>query len=234
VVWQWLDHTRTGVPTAFADGVDDPVEVLTRQALDADVLLFDTGVTSQPGCAGFTFGDWVRGGHPDHGRPDRGDVVTHLSTLFPEVRTRGFLEVRSIDALPERWRAVPVVLYAGLLYDQRSREYVRALLDGDRRALPDRLRTAAHLGLADPRLCAQAVEVWTAAAEGSRRLPEGYLDPADIASAERFIDRFTLRGRSPSDELREHLAEGPAAALAWSREPDDLERLLRQTGSEGP
>ncbi len=220
VVWQWLDPTRTGVPAAFVAGVDDPVEVLTRQALHADVLLFADGGRATPGTPGFSFGHWLAEGHPVHGRPTRADAVLHLSTLFPEVRTRGVMEMRSIDALPHRWRAVPVVLYCGLLYDQRAREHVRALLDPGRRGLEDQLRLAAHVGLADPRLCALAVEVWTAAAEGARRLPAGYLDPADISRAERYIDTYVLRGRGPSDELRERLAEGPAQALAWTRDPE--------------
>lgn len=219
VAWQWLDRTRTGIPAAFVEGIDDPVEVLTRQALTADVMLFDDGAGVVPGEPGFTFGEWLAEGHPLHGRPTSADLTRHLTTLFPEVRSRGFLEVRGIDALPGRWRMVPVVLYAGLLYDPRTREAVESLMAGHRSRLPELLHRAAHLGVADPQLCALSVEVWTAAAEGARRLPEGYLDPADIARAERYLDSFTLRGTSPSDELRERLAAGPAASLDWAREP---------------
>ncbi len=219
VVWQWLDPSRTGVPRSFVDGEDDPVRAMTDQALSADVLLFGSGTTVVAGEPGFTFGRWLDEGHPQHGRPGRADLLTHLTTLFPEVRARGFLELRSVDALPERWRAVPVVLYCGLLYDRQARERARELMEVERADLPELLRRAAHLGLADPRLCALAVEVWTTAAEGARRLPDGFLDPADISRAERFIDTFTMRGRSPSDELRERLTEGPAAALRWAREP---------------
>ena len=49
-------------------------------------------------------------------------VFYHLTTLFPEVRLRGFLEIRSVDALPERWRAVPVVLLAAIIvHAERAR-----------------------------------------------------------------------------------------------------------------
>ncbi|CAN5206269.1 ergothioneine biosynthesis glutamate--cysteine ligase EgtA [soil metagenome] len=221
VVWQWLDTTRTGIPPAFTGGVDDPVEVLTRMALDADVLLFRDARagTVHPGEPGFTMRRWLADGHPLHGHPSADDIAYHLTTLFPEVRLRGFLEIRSIDALPQRWRAVPIVLYAGLLYDTRAREYVRGLMEAHRAALPDLLRRAAHVGVADPQLCALAVEVWTTAAEGARRLPPGYVDPAELARAERFLDTFTLRGRAPSDELRGRLAEGSEVAMRWAREP---------------
>lgn len=219
VVWQWMDPARTGIPQAFVDGEDDPVEVLTRFALDADVMLFNTAHGTKPGEPGFTFGRWLADGHPSHGRPSTADATYHLSTLFPEVRTRGFLEMRSIDALPQRWRMVPAVLYCGLLYDPRARDYVRALMEAHRPSLPELLRRAAHLGVADPQLCALAVEVWTAAAEGAHRLPRGYLGPADIARAEAFLDRFTLRGLTPSDELRSRIAQGREHSVAWAREP---------------
>ncbi|MGI9018214.1 MAG: glutamate-cysteine ligase family protein [Euzebya sp.] len=219
VVWQWLDPTRTGIPPAFVAGEDDPVTVITDFAMAADVLLVNRETVTHPGEPGFAFARWLSDGHPIHGRPTLADARYHLSTLFPEVRARGFLEIRSIDALPERWRMVPVVLYCGLLYDQRTREYVRALMHAHRTHLPELLRRAAHLGVADPQLCALAVEVWTAAAEGAHRLPSGFINIADISRAERFLDQFTLRGRSPSDELRERVAQGPAAALAWAREP---------------
>lgn len=219
VVWQWLDPTRTGVPAAFTDSGQDPVAIMTDAALRADVLLFQRDGTAHPGEPGFSLADWVRDGHPEHGRPTADDVAYHLTTLFPEVRARGFLEVRSVDALPDRWRMVPVVLLAGLLYDDRARDTARAVLEPHREHLAELLRRAAHVGVADGALCALAVEVWTAAAEGARRLGADYFDPSEVRRAEQFLDRFTLRGRCPSDELRDRLREGPTAALDWAREP---------------
>jgi glutamate--cysteine ligase len=40
----------------------------------------------------------------------------HLTTLFPEVRPRGYFEVRSCDALPPEWYAAPLAFIAGLAY----------------------------------------------------------------------------------------------------------------------
>jgi glutamate--cysteine ligase len=219
VVWQWTDPTRTGIPAAFVAGDDDPVEVISRFAWDADVLLVNRGSGWQPGEPGLSFARWVADGHAEHGRPTRADAAYHLTTLFPEVRARGTLEIRSVDALPQRWRAVPVVLYAALLYDDRARELASDLMAVHRRRLPALLQRAAHLGVADPELCALSVEVWTAAAEAARRLPEGYVHAADLSRCEAYLDRFTLRGRAPADELRERLAHGAAEALAWGREP---------------
>lgn len=218
--WLTLDPTRTGLPRLLVAGVGDSVAHVVDLALRADVLLVRTpdggAVTGVPG---WTFGDWLREGHPGHGRPTVGDLAYHLTTLFPEVRARGFLEIRGADALPARWQPVPITLLAGLLYDDRARADVRGVLERYRRRLPTLLRRAASVGVADPELCALAVETWSLALAGARRLRSGYVRPVDLVRTEAFLDRFTLRGRCPSDELRERLIVGPAAALAWATEP---------------
>jgi glutamate--cysteine ligase len=121
--------------------------------------------------------------------------------------------------VPSRWRAAPVTLLAGLLYDDRARAGVCAVMERHRHRLPALLRRAAIVGVADPVLCALAVEAWSLALAGARRLPRGFVATRDVARTEAFLDRFTVRGRCPSDELRERLATSPASALAWAAEP---------------
>ncbi|MGH8901421.1 MAG: glutamate-cysteine ligase family protein [Egibacteraceae bacterium] len=218
--WLALDPTRTGLPRLLVAGVEDPVAHVVDLALRADVLLLRTpDGGAVPGVPGWTFGDWLREGHPEHGRPTVSDLAYHLTTLFPEVRARGFLEIRGADALPARWRSVPITLLTGLLYDDRARAEVWGVLERYRRRLPTLLRRAASVGVGDPELCALAVETWSLALAGARRLPDGYVRIIDLIRTEAFLDRFTLRGRCPSDELRERLIVGLAAALAWATEP---------------
>ena len=220
-IWQALDPTRTGFPRRLVDGTtDDPVEQLTDAALAADVLLVRRDPPPwEPGRPGWTFAAWLRDGHPRLGRPTEDDLRYHLTTLFWEVRPRGFLELRALDALPARYRCVPVVLLAGLLEDAKARGQVRAVLDRLRAKLPALWQRAATVGLADPALCALVVETWSLALAGAARLPAGYLPADGLPATERFLDRFTVRGRCPADELRDALARGPAAALAWATEP---------------
>ena len=217
--WQALDRTRTGFPAGFVDGLGDPADQVVRAAMDADVLLFRRDGTMVPGQRGFTFRRWVDAGHPRHGRPTLDDLDYHLTTLWHEVRLRGFLEIRGVDALPRRWAAVPVVLLTGLLYDDRARDEALAVLERHRAGLPLLAARAAARGLHEPDLCALAVETWTCALAGARRLPSGSMRGADLALTARFLDHFTLRGRCPSDELREQLDISDAAALAWATEP---------------
>ena len=224
-LWLRLDPTRTGLPRLLVEGDDDPVEQLADLALQADVLLVRTPGGCRPGQPGWTFGRWLRDGDPAAGWPDVEDLRYHLTTLFPEVRARGFLELRGIDSLPARWRAVPVVMAVGALYDGRARAAVRSVLERHRRDLPALLERATVAGVADPAMCALAVETWSFALAGARRLPPGYVRAQDLRASEAFLDRFTMRGRCPSDELAERLAQSPAAALAWASDPIDLPTL---------
>lgn len=218
--WQSLDPTRTGFPARLVDGSsNDPVTHLLDAALTADVLLVRMPGTAEPGRPGWSFADWMRDGHPSLGWPTVDDLTYHLTTLFHEVRPRGRLELRCVDALPARWRPVPVVLFAGLLGDPGARAAALAVLERHRRRLPTLWRRAARVGVADPALCALAVELWSFAFAGAQRLPIGYLALADLHRTERFLDRFTLRGRCPAHELRAVLDEDPLLALDWAIEP---------------
>lgn len=217
--WRELDPTRTGVPAGFEAG-EGAAAVMCRSALAADVLLVRRAVHDAcTGAPGWSFGSWLTDAHPRYGWPTADDLEYHLTTLFHEVRPRGAVEIRGVDALPARWRPVPVTLFVGLLYDRRARQQALEILRSERGSLTAALERAGREGLRDPRLCARAVEVWCYALEGARRLPPGYVRPGDLDRTEAFIDRFTVRGRSPTDELREMLAVGPEAALRWAAEP---------------
>ena len=83
------------------------------------------------------------------GEVTMGDWRRHLTTLFPEVRPRGFLEVRGIDALPPRWYAAPLVFLAGLLGDPDALRQAREIAGAPDSAL---LQDAARTGMSDPRI----------------------------------------------------------------------------------
>lgn len=224
VAWQQVDITRTGVPAGLIAGRGTLVDQVVSAALRADVLLVRTGVdtsgtvtAAEPGVPGWSFADWMRRGHTRYGWPTSDDLRYHLTTMFHEVRARGPIEIRSIDALPYQWRAVPVVLYAGALFDATARARILEVLIPHRTSLPELLGRAARSGVADPSLCALAVEAWSFALAGARRLPG--VASTHLAVAEDFLDRFTLRGRCPADELSEEFRRSPARAMDLVREP---------------
>lgn len=223
--WQGLDPTRTGFPKGLlAGGEVDPGEVYADLVLDADVLLFrfdgPDGVASdaEPGEPGFSFRNWIEDGHPRHGHPTLPDLEYHLTTVFPETRVRGFLEMRCSDALPARWKAAGLVFWIGLLYDEQARAAALSHLEPTLPELAERWVESARLGFAAPGIGEDAKVIWDEALAGARRLPDGYVRAIDLATAEAFAERFVAQGRTPAQELAELLASDPLEALVWGSE----------------
>lgn len=216
-VWQTIDPTRTGFPAGLmADSGSDPGLDYANAVLDAHVMLFRKGDEAVPGTPGFSFRDWIRDGHPEHGHPTVSDLDYHLTTAFFEVRARRFLELRGIDALPYCWRPAAVAFVSGLLYDDRARGLALELLEGRRAGLDAQWREVAERGFATPGIQKDATALWQLALEGAERLGPDFLRAEHLADAQSFADRFPLVGRAPADELREARAEGPCAELRWA------------------
>jgi glutamate--cysteine ligase len=216
--WQQLDPSRSGFPPALVDGSsEDPRDQWADAAMAADVMLFRTpGGHWDPGTPGFSFGRWLEHGHPDHGWPTRDDLDYHLTTLFFEVRPRGFLELRAGEQVPDCWRAAQVVLASVILYEDDTRRAVLDRLVGHRHRLPELWRRAARLGVSDPELRELAVAVWREAVRGTERMASDYFGARGLECTRRFIDEFTASGRTPSDRLRELHDADPAQSLAWA------------------
>ena len=98
----WLASTRPA-----------PARSGRRSAADEDPAAAWAGTCSPRRCsacagdgpdwtppAGVTFADWLDGALPRP--PTTDDLDYHVSTLFPPVRPRGYLEVRYLDAQPGR------------------------------------------------------------------------------------------------------------------------------------
>ncbi|MDQ1428841.1 MAG: glutamate--cysteine ligase [Acidimicrobiaceae bacterium] len=147
-VWLELDPSRTAPVADPGRPSEDPGAAWARYALAANVMLIRTpdehhALVGAP----LTAGQWIEHGH-ELGWPTADDIAYHLTTLFPPVRPRGWLELRMIDALPDPWWRVPVAAAAVLLDDD---EAVAAC-----EPVADRWWEAATDGLADPALAAAA------------------------------------------------------------------------------
>jgi glutamate--cysteine ligase len=189
-VWRAMDHSRTAPVGLSAPGP----EAWARYALDARVMLIrETPERFLALTEPLTFREWMTRGH-EAGFPDLDDLAYHLTTLFPPVRPRGWLEMRMIDSLPVPWWRVPVLVAAALVHDPEAAD--RA----GRACAPaaNRWMEAARHGLAHPTLAAAAEECFTAAIEALPRI--GAFGTA-AAVTEAFYDRFVARGRSPADDL---------------------------------
>src|SRR5271156_7069437 len=83
-----------------------------------------------PGVAGQTFRDFMKGKLPGMpgAMPVMSDWVDHLTTVFPEVRLKKFLEMRGADGGPWRRLCALPALWVGLLYDAEALEAAAQLI----------------------------------------------------------------------------------------------------------
>ncbi|WP_327636904.1 glutamate-cysteine ligase family protein [Kribbella sp. NBC_00482] len=102
----------TEPPPLDAD-MADPAAAWARTAMEAPVLCMRRGDTWDAP-TGLTFGAWADGQLPGN-RPTYDDLDYHLSTLFPPVRPRGYLEVRYLDAQPGDGWIAPTLLLTALM-----------------------------------------------------------------------------------------------------------------------
>jgi len=119
-IWSDTDPHRTGMlPFVFEDGFG--YERWADYMLDVPMyFVFRDGQYID--AAGQSFRDFLDGKLPAlrGERPTSADWWDHLSTAFPEVRLKSFLEMRGADGGPwSRICALPA-LWVGLLYDQGS------------------------------------------------------------------------------------------------------------------
>jgi glutamate--cysteine ligase len=181
--WRELDPARTGAFACVGDAVDEYLEFALRAP--AILLPWPEG-EARPA------GEWLA-----RGEMGGEEWRTHLTTLFPEVRPKGYAEVRSIDMLDAEWWAAPIALLAGITFDPAARRAAAELLgDPD----PGLLRRAGQVGLADPEIARVAADLFAVGLEGAAALGDRFLAPADLEAAREFYERYTRRALAPADD----------------------------------
>ncbi|MGD9768046.1 MAG: glutamate--cysteine ligase [Pseudolabrys sp.] len=119
-IWTDTDKDRSGMlPFAFEDGMG--FERYTDYALDVPMYFLKRG-DQYIDVSGLSFRDLMAGklpGHPNE-RATMSDWANHLSTIFPEVRLKRYLEMRGSDGGPWKRLASLAALWCGVLYDTAS------------------------------------------------------------------------------------------------------------------
>ncbi|NGX93696.1 MAG: glutamate--cysteine ligase, partial [Candidatus Afipia apatlaquensis] len=121
-IWRDTDNARAGmIPWAFEDGMG--FERWVDYALDVPMYFVKRG-DDYIDVSGSSFRDFFDGKNkmmPGE-KPTLSDWANHLSTIFPEVRLKRYLEMRGSDGVP--WQQLPSLpaFWVGLLYDNDSLE----------------------------------------------------------------------------------------------------------------
>jgi glutamate--cysteine ligase len=129
-IWSDTDPARTGMlPFVFEDGFG--YERYVDYMLDVPMyFVFRDGKYID--AAGLSFRDFLAGKLsilPGE-LPRESDWIDHLSTAFPEVRLKSFLEMRGADGGPTDTICALPALWVGLLYDQTALDAAWDLVKG--------------------------------------------------------------------------------------------------------
>jgi glutamate--cysteine ligase len=119
-IWTDTDPDRCGMlPFVFEPGFG--FERYVDYMLDVPMYFVYRG-ERYIDAAGQSFRDFIAGKLPAYPgeKPHLGDWSDHLTTAFPEVRLKKFLEMRGADAGPWRRLCALPALWVGLLYDQAA------------------------------------------------------------------------------------------------------------------
>jgi len=207
--WSGLDQRACGpvpgcvAPHAESDAALDPAAAWARYAMTAPVVFVrsrdqEAAAVRMP----VSFAQWASGAVRLAGRtPTTADLDTHLTTLFPPVRLRGYLELRYLDMTAPRWWPAVAAVVTTLMDDPVAADKAAEATERTTALWT----TAAREGLNDAVLADSARRCLTIASE---RVPAG------LASAVADLAELVDSGRCPGDLLAQRIAEiGPKAAF---------------------
>jgi glutamate--cysteine ligase len=205
-IWRDTDPDRSGMlPWAFEPGMG--YERWTDYALDVPMYFVKRG-SRYIDVAGRSFRDLLAGKLAEcpGERATVSDWANHLSTIFPEVRLKRYLEMRGADA--GRWARLPslTAFWVGLLYDDAcldaAWEIVKAWTAEERQKLRDdvpRLGFRATIRGRDLLTIARETLALVRAGLARRRKFDPY--GADETRYLKPLEELAELGETPAEEL---------------------------------
>ncbi len=205
-VWRDTDPHRTGMlPFAFEDGMsyqryidyalDVPMYFVYRDGQYIDV-------------AGASFRKFMAGELEQlpGEKPTKDDWSDHLTTLFPEVRLKRFLEMRGADGGPWRRICALPAFWVGLLYDQTALDAAWDLIKdwtaeeriALRNGVPKLALEAPFRNTTVLEVARQAVRISEAGLKNRRKLNSRGDDETNFLD---FVQEVAASARTPADEL---------------------------------
>ena len=209
-IWRDTDGDRTGmVPFVFEDGFG--YEAYVDWALDVPLYFVKRDDTYHD-VSGASFRDLLAGRLPalPGARATRSDWANHVSTLFPEVRLKRYLEMRGADVGPPEFIVALSAFWVGLLYDAAALDGAWDLVKGWTAQEREQLRAEVPRLALDARIAGRYLRDFArdalaisraglsrrARRDGAGRDESRYLDPLDAIAgsgktqAHDLLDRY--------------------------------------------
>jgi glutamate--cysteine ligase len=222
-IWRDTDPDRSGMlPWAFEPGMG--FERYVDYVLDVPMYFVKRG-ERYIDVAGRSFRDLLAGKLAElpGERATLSDWANHVSTIFPEVRLKRYLEMRGADGGP--WRRLPAfaAFWAGLLYDEASLDAAWHLVKDwtaeERQRLRDEVpKLGFKAGIGQRSVLDLAKATLRLAEQGLARRRRHDRAGHDETHYLRPIQEFVARGITPAEELLEKF-HGP-----WNGSVDPVYR----------
>ena len=211
-VWLDVDSSRQGLVPAVLTPRSTFVDYV-NWALDAPMfLVLRDGVVHEN--TGQSFRSFMKHGFSGL-TATKLDWVTHLNSLFPEVRLKRTLEVRGGDSVPSDLVAAPSALFAGLFYDAKALDEVESLVDSFsfeeltllRQEIPTLALKAPFRGRPAGEVALRILEIARGGLERRGRYDkQGRSEAAHLQA----LTQLTQSLRSPADRLLDELDQDPS------------------------
>jgi glutamate--cysteine ligase len=222
-IWRDTDPDRTGMlPFVFETGFG--FERYVDYALDVPMyFVYRDGVYHD--VSGESFRAFMRGELKQLPgvRPTLKDWSDHLTTIFPEVRLKNYLEMRGADSGPWRRLCALPAIWTGLLYDEAALDAAWDLVKGwtaeDRQRLRDAVPREALFAKVKGRAARDiGRDVLSYSRAGLQRRGRKGCKGRDESSFLEVLEEIVEAGRTPADDLLA-LYRGP-----WK---GDIDRVFR-------
>jgi glutamate--cysteine ligase len=205
-IWRDTDNQRAGMlPWAFEPGMG--FERYTEYALDVPMYFVKRG-DQYIDVSGKSFRDHLAGKLLPGERAILSDWANHVSTIFPEVRLKRYIEMRGSDGGP--WRRLPSLpaYWVGLIYDEANLDACWDLVKDwtveERQKLRDDVpRQGFKAAIRGRTLLELATETLALAEQGLIRRKRLDHNGRDETRYLRPLQEIVARGITPAEELLE-------------------------------
>jgi glutamate--cysteine ligase len=207
-IWRDTDNNRAGMlPWAFEDGMG--FERYVDYAMDVPMYFVKRG-DKYIDVSGKSFRDFFAGKLADlpGERPTVSDWANHVSTIFPEVRLKRYIEMRGADGGP--WRRLPslTAYWIGLLYDDDALDSAWQMVKGwsaaERQKLRDEVpQRGFKAEIGNTNVYTLATETLRLSRRGLEKRARLDRNGRDETRFLRPLEEIVARGITPAEEMLE-------------------------------